>query len=514
MSCKGLVELIVLNIGLQAKILSQRTFTIFVVMALVTTFATTPLTSALYPPWYQKKIEAWKRGEIDWATGQPTGITSTESASTRDSLSYEKMEASRIRKMLFYLRFDSMPTILAFMSLLGGTPQETARTHPSKDKESTAPKTDDRPKRPLEAHGVRLLELTERESSVMQVSEVEEFSLHDPLVNTFRTVGNLHNFAVSGEVTVLPESSFADTLTSKASILSSELMFIPWTESGSMSETAIISSETTRSKLSAPSYTSFVATALNEATCTTAIFVNRNFGGSVSITRPGLTRSKSAMSMRSLREGISQPTVPVADRSHHIFCPFFGGADDRAALRLTLQMAENPDVTATIVHFETNEKYFVTALPPSDDHIARSPTSSSGRALEIYRTKSASATVKEKDILPSERDSTFFTSLKTSLPAELAVRVIFESVNAGMEPLRNALERAGMEVGQQPRNAGDLVVVGRNAARVPAFEAELRFGSVGDDVSRCLGVLGAEVARGAVKGSLVVVQAVEGQGMR
>ena len=67
MSCKGLVELIVLvrlashvygelatnntqNIGLQAKILSTRTFTIFVVMALVTTFATTPLTSALYPP--------------------------------------------------------------------------------------------------------------------------------------------------------------------------------------------------------------------------------------------------------------------------------------------------------------------------------------------------------------------------------------------------------------------------------------------------------------------------------
>jgi Kef-type K+ transport system membrane component KefB len=38
MSCKGLVELIVLNIGLQAKILSTRTFTMFVVMALVTTF--------------------------------------------------------------------------------------------------------------------------------------------------------------------------------------------------------------------------------------------------------------------------------------------------------------------------------------------------------------------------------------------------------------------------------------------------------------------------------------------
>ncbi|KOS20022.1 K(+)/H(+) antiporter 1 [Escovopsis weberi] len=50
-----------LNIGLQAQILSTRTFTIFVVMALITTFVTTPLTTVLYPPWYQKKIAAWKR---------------------------------------------------------------------------------------------------------------------------------------------------------------------------------------------------------------------------------------------------------------------------------------------------------------------------------------------------------------------------------------------------------------------------------------------------------------------
>ncbi|KAL2172147.1 hypothetical protein VTG60DRAFT_148 [Thermothelomyces hinnuleus] len=76
MSCKGLVELIVLNIGLQAGILSETTFTMFVVMALVTTVATTPLTKALYPPWYQKKVDKWRRGEIDW-DGNP--ISSSES---------------------------------------------------------------------------------------------------------------------------------------------------------------------------------------------------------------------------------------------------------------------------------------------------------------------------------------------------------------------------------------------------------------------------------------------------
>lgn len=58
MNCKNLVKLIMLNIELQAKILSQRTFIIFVVMALATIFAITSLTSALYPPWYQKKLAA------------------------------------------------------------------------------------------------------------------------------------------------------------------------------------------------------------------------------------------------------------------------------------------------------------------------------------------------------------------------------------------------------------------------------------------------------------------------
>ena len=61
MSCKGLVELIVLNIGLQARILSTRTFTIFVVMALLTTFATTPLVVWLYPfSGSSKSCGTWK----------------------------------------------------------------------------------------------------------------------------------------------------------------------------------------------------------------------------------------------------------------------------------------------------------------------------------------------------------------------------------------------------------------------------------------------------------------------
>ena len=119
------------NIGLQAKILTSRTFTIFVVMALVTTFATTPLTSALYPRWYQIKLEAWKRGEIDWDGNR---LIADESSTDGDAMSTNKAEASEVKRILTYLRLDGMPGILAFVSLLGKPrePTITSKVHPSK----------------------------------------------------------------------------------------------------------------------------------------------------------------------------------------------------------------------------------------------------------------------------------------------------------------------------------------------------------------------------------------------
>lgn len=50
MNTKGLVELIVLNIGLDRGVLNSETFAIMVLMALFTTFMTTPLVMAIYKP--------------------------------------------------------------------------------------------------------------------------------------------------------------------------------------------------------------------------------------------------------------------------------------------------------------------------------------------------------------------------------------------------------------------------------------------------------------------------------
>lgn len=62
MNTKGLVELIVLNIGKDRKVLNDETFAIFVLMALFTTFITTPIVMAVYKP--AKKAAPYKHRTI------------------------------------------------------------------------------------------------------------------------------------------------------------------------------------------------------------------------------------------------------------------------------------------------------------------------------------------------------------------------------------------------------------------------------------------------------------------
>ncbi|XP_061344764.1 cation/H(+) antiporter 20-like [Gastrolobium bilobum] len=62
MNTKGLVELIVLNIGKEKKVLNDEMFTILVLMALFTTFITTPLVMSIYKPTHGKSFQT--NGEL------------------------------------------------------------------------------------------------------------------------------------------------------------------------------------------------------------------------------------------------------------------------------------------------------------------------------------------------------------------------------------------------------------------------------------------------------------------
>ena len=405
MSCKGLVELIVLNIGLQAKILSTRTFTIFVVMALITTFATTPLTTFLYPKWYQDKLDMWKKGKIDW---DGNAILPDDTSSDRARDSSEEKRPTVARSLLVYLRLDGLPSLFTLVSLMGNPTARSSRKvqqhHKLEDKEASGHTTgsDTAPgklRRPLQMHGLRLFELTDRGSSVMKVSEIESYASDDPIIKAFHAFATLNNLTTTGGIAVIPENSYANTLLSQARDSASDFVIIPWSETGSMSEQpSFLAGSQWSDPLANKAFASFVDETFEKAGSThIGVFVDRSMLPASRAVRnrgqdrssPMLTRSNTGISLHS-HHGRQLPILAPSSSGYHLLVPFFGGEDDCFALRLALQIAYNEDVTATMLLMTER----------------LSSTTESGNTTD---------------------DATFFfRAMKTNLPEALQSRVVFE----------------------------------------------------------------------------------------
>lgn len=67
MSCKGIVEIVVLTTGLNAGIITKKVYAMFIFMALISTFITTPLTLWIFPDHYRNEL---KRQRTDGSTSE------------------------------------------------------------------------------------------------------------------------------------------------------------------------------------------------------------------------------------------------------------------------------------------------------------------------------------------------------------------------------------------------------------------------------------------------------------
>lgn len=300
----------------------------FVVMALVTTFVTTPLTTVLYPKWYQIKVDRWRRGEIDW-NGNPIQSDSRVDSVT---LAKEQLQGTTVRRLLVYLRLDGLSSICTLAALLG--PSRLAqpplpKMHPDKRKSQTmspepaaeeAAQTEVEDAPALQVHGVRLMELTDRDSSVMKVSEIEEYTLWDPVVNTFRAFGQWHDMSIMAGVSVVPEHSYADTVVGMAREESSDLLLIPWSETGAMSEHQTGLGIDEASRFANGPYTDFVSNVMRQSSSSVGVLIERSIYSRR--TRKGLLTKRSFSAM-SIRSSVWNSAPPAAARSHHIVLPFF-----------------------------------------------------------------------------------------------------------------------------------------------------------------------------------------------
>lgn len=122
MSCKGIVEIVVLSLGLNAGIISQRVYSMFVVMALITTFLTTPLTLWVYPISYREKVEKFMKGEINWDgspihaevdTSNSDPSEDCDGSNTDESCAIKDLHKLRITKLVLLLkRIDTISNIM------------------------------------------------------------------------------------------------------------------------------------------------------------------------------------------------------------------------------------------------------------------------------------------------------------------------------------------------------------------------------------------------------------------
>ena len=186
--------------------------------------------------------------------------------------------------------------------------------------------------------------------------------------------------------------------------------------------------------------------------------------------------------MSRVKTGIQESaTLPVLDPSHHIFFPFIGGADDRAALRFVLQLVKNTNVTATIVQIVS--------------------TASTEAAVQATASSTGSIT---------EDDAAFYLQIAASVPSEISPRVVFETLETD-SPIQTIINRAKQEVGTTLKNAGDLVVVGRthteNYASQLTGVASEHAPPVSSDTRKIIGVVAESVLVAQVRASLLVYRA-------
>lgn len=402
------------------------------------------------------------------------------------------MNATQIRRLLVYLRLDSLPSLFTLVALLGA--EKGSRVSDTTDDEDELNDgqlaSQSSARRPLEVHGLRILELTERTSSVMQVTEGEEYySERDPVVNAFSTFSRLNDVAVSGKVAVVPTASYAETLMKQAADVVSDFVLVPWSEYGSISEdTSVLDVTSIQDRFTGREHLDFVNRVQQKTVCNMGIFINNSFGGLSE--RRNLNRSKSALSMHSQRDAA---TLPVKDKTHQIFFPFFGGVDDRVALRFALRLAKSPNVTLTIAHFNWGST-------DSGDEIEKPDKAVLSGASEGSNDKKGVRVVEET----ATQDSELLSQLQSSMPRELVGRVTITEINVTRgAAAAEAVSRARSHVGKFPKNSGDVVVVGRSHRDLGDHTVEVG----GSELKKTIGVVAEQLIESGVKASLLVIKA-------
>lgn len=398
----------------------------------------------------------------------------------------DQLKTVPVRKLLVYLRLDGLSGICTLATLLSKSRRAASpQIHPAKMPKQTEQAVEDSitpsddEDTTLRIRGVRLMELTDRHSSVMTVSAGQQ-ALWDPVVNTFRAFGELYDLSLMAGVSVVPEHSYADTVVDMAQQDTADLLLLPWSETGTLVDRQTGLEVNVTGRFANGAYSHFVANVLERVPGHVGILIEHGPESRSTAKRPSPQRSASGLSLQT--SVWSRP--PTGSRSHHFVFPFFGGEDDRFALRFILQLAQNDQATASIIQ--------VTGSASAGKTAVSTKVSASGSR-----------------VIGNQSDTVFFETLRDSIPGDLKERVIFkqpdlqESIS---DPVSLATAAVRGELDQIPSRYATIVVVGRRSIESEAIVAVGASGedSIGTDTRQVLGVLGSAIVQ---LSSVLVMQA-------
>ncbi|XVE57990.1 hypothetical protein DITRI_Ditri04bG0134000 [Diplodiscus trichospermus] len=235
MNTKGLVELIVLNIGKDRKVLNDQTFAIMVLMAIFTTFITTPLVMAVYKPAKRKNKVDHKYKTIE-----------------------RKDKSTQLRILTCFHSTRNIPSMINLIEASRGTEKKEG----------------------LCVYAMHLMELSERSSAILMVHKARKNGLPfwnkgtrsgcDKVVVAFETFRQLSKVFVRPMTAISSMSSMHEDICTSAERKRAAMIILPFHKHQRLDGTF----ETTQTE-----YRWVNKRVLEQAPCSVGILVDRGLGG-------------------------------------------------------------------------------------------------------------------------------------------------------------------------------------------------------------------------------------------
>ncbi|GAB2272494.1 Cation/H(+) antiporter 20 [Dionaea muscipula] len=297
MNTKGLVELIVLNIGKEKKVLNNEMFAILVLMALVTTFITTPTVMAIYKPARGLPEKTMRKLQPDQTKD--------------DNVSTTGKEEEELRLLACAHQPCNAPGLISLI--------ESIRSSSTKSK--------------LRLYIMHLVELTERSSSIIMAQRLRRNGLpffgskpsdgaevHDRVTAAFQTYGQLGRVNVRPVTAISALPTMHEDICDVAERKRVSMIILPfhklWRAGDDQGEPSM--------ENVGHEWRVVNRKVMKHAPCSVAVLVDRGFGSGDNIQE-------------------------VGSQGRRVCVVFFGGPDDREALELGSRMAEHPGVNVTVI---------------------------------------------------------------------------------------------------------------------------------------------------------------------